>query len=73
MIRTGKPWHGAERELAYVLSSKRTRENGFGRLSYLNRVNLDRKVTSRKQRTDFGKYSCVNRTIQFWNQLPADV
>jgi hypothetical protein len=32
MIRNGKPWHGAERYLAYVLSSKRTQENGLGRL-----------------------------------------
>jgi hypothetical protein len=23
--------------------------------------------------TDIGKYSFVNRTIQLWNQLPADV
>jgi hypothetical protein len=27
---------------------------------------------SRKQRTDIGKYSFVNRTIQLWNQLPED-
>jgi hypothetical protein len=26
-----------------------------------------------KQETDIGEYSFVNRTIQFWNQLPADV
>jgi hypothetical protein len=26
---------------------------------------------TRKQRTDVGKYSFVNRTIQSWNQLPA--
>jgi hypothetical protein len=26
-----------------------------------------------KQKTDIGKYSFVNRTIQLWNQLPADV
>jgi hypothetical protein len=39
---------------------------------YLNRVDHDRKIRSRKQRTDIGKYSFVNRTIQFWNQLPAD-
>jgi hypothetical protein len=24
------------------------------------------------QRTDIGKYSFVNRTIQLWNQLPED-
>ena len=26
---------------------------------------------ARKQRTDVGKYSFVNRTIRNWNQLPA--
>jgi len=26
---------------------------------------------TRKQRTDFGKGSFVNRTITIWNQLPA--
>jgi hypothetical protein len=31
-----------------------------------------RKIRSRKQKTDIGKYSFVNRTIQLWNQLPAD-
>jgi hypothetical protein len=38
----------------------------------LSRVDHDRKNRSRKQRTDIGKYSFVNRTIQLWNQLPAD-
>jgi hypothetical protein len=36
-------------------------------------VDLNRKIRSRKQKTDIGKYSFVNRTIQVWNQLPADV
>jgi hypothetical protein len=31
-----------------------------------------RKIRHRKQRTDIGKYSCVNRTIKNWNQLPAE-
>jgi hypothetical protein len=31
-----------------------------------------RPIRSRKQRTDIGKYSSVNRTIQLWNQLPED-
>jgi hypothetical protein len=31
-----------------------------------------RKIRSRKQKTDVGKYSFVNRTIQLWNQLLAD-
>jgi hypothetical protein len=40
---------------------------------YLSRVDHDRKIRSRKQKTDIGKYSFVNRTIQLWNQLPAEV
>jgi hypothetical protein len=36
------------------------------------RVDHDRKIRSRKQKTDIGKNSFVNRTIQLWNQLPAD-
>jgi hypothetical protein len=38
----------------------------------LSRVDHDRKIRSRKQQTDIGKYSFVNRTIQLWKQLPAD-
>jgi len=40
---------------------------------YLSRVDHERKIKSRRQRTDIGKYSFVNRTIQNWNQLPAEV
>jgi hypothetical protein len=40
---------------------------------YLSEVCHDRKIRSRKQNTDIGKYSFVNRTIQLWNQLPEDV
>ena len=40
---------------------------------YLSRVDHERKIRSRRQRTDRGKYSFVNRTIQHWNQLPAEV
>ena len=40
---------------------------------YLSRVDHERKIRSRRQRTDIGKYSFVNRTIQGWNQLPAEV
>jgi hypothetical protein len=39
---------------------------------YLSRVDHDRKIRSRQQNTDVGKYTFVNRTIQLWNQLPAD-
>jgi len=40
---------------------------------YLSRVDHEREIRSRRQRTDIGKYSFVNRTIQHWNQLPAEV
>jgi hypothetical protein len=40
---------------------------------YLSRVDHERKIRSRRQRTDIGKYSFVNRTIEYWNQLPAEV
>jgi len=43
------------------------------RSHYLSRVDHERKIRSRRQRTDIGKYSFVNRTIQHWNQLPAEV
>jgi hypothetical protein len=39
---------------------------------YLSKGDHDKKIRNRKQRTDIGKYSFVNRTIQFWNQLPED-
>jgi hypothetical protein len=40
---------------------------------YLSRVDHERKIRSRRQSTDIGKYSFVNRSIQHWNQLPAEV
>ena len=43
------------------------------RSHYLSRVDHERKIKSSRQRTDIGKYSFVNRTIQHWNQLPAEV
>jgi hypothetical protein len=39
---------------------------------YLSRGDHDRKIRARKQRTDIGKYSFVNRTIKVWSQLPAE-
>jgi hypothetical protein len=39
----------------------------------VSRVDHERKIRSRRQRTDIGKYFFVNRTIQDWNQLPAAV
>jgi len=43
------------------------------RTHYLSRVDHERKIRSRGHRTDIGKISFVNRTIQHWNRLPADV
>ena len=40
---------------------------------YLSRVDHERKIRSRRQRMDIGKYSFVHRTIQHWNQLVAEV
>jgi hypothetical protein len=42
------------------------------RLYVLSRVDPDRKIRDRKQRTDIEKYSIVNRTIKNWNQLAAE-
>jgi hypothetical protein len=36
---------------------------------YLSRGDHVKKIRSRKQWTDIGKYSFVNRTIQLWNYL----
>ena len=44
-----------------------------GRSCTLSRVDHVRKIRSRRQRTDIGKYSFVNRTFEDWNQLPAEV
>jgi hypothetical protein len=38
---------------------------------YQSREDHNRKIRSRKQKTDIGKYSFLNRTIINWNQLPA--
>ena len=38
---------------------------------YLGSSDHNRKIRTRKQRTDVGKYSFINRTIKSWNQLPA--
>jgi hypothetical protein len=52
-----------------VLSSRRTRENGLGRLF----VDHDGKIRAESKREiSENWYSFVNRTTQLWNQLPAD-
>jgi hypothetical protein len=40
---------------------------------YFSRVDHVRKIKTRRQRTDIGKFSFVNRTIGDWNQLPVQV
>jgi hypothetical protein len=39
----------------------------------LSKVDHVQKIRGRKQRTDIGKYSFVNRAIENWNKLPAEV
>jgi len=46
--------------------------NRLRRPYYLSRFDHVRKNRDRKQRTDIGKYSFVNRTIKNWNQLPVE-
>jgi hypothetical protein len=43
------------------------------RSNYLSRIDHDWKIRNRRQRTDIGKYSFVNRTIRLWNRLPAEI
>jgi len=38
---------------------------------YLSGDDHNRKIRARKERTEVGKYSFVNRTINIWNQLAA--
>jgi hypothetical protein len=38
----------------------------------LSRDDHDLKIRSRKQRTDIGKYSFVNRSVKLWNSLSAE-
>jgi hypothetical protein len=51
----------------------KARGDRLQRPHYLSRVDHERKIRSRRQRTDIGKYSFVNMTIKDWNQLPAEV
>ena len=43
------------------------------RLNYLSKVDHERKIRNRKQRTDIRKYSFVNRNIRLWNRLPGEI
>ena len=47
--------------------------NRLERPDCLSRTDHNRKIRSRRQRTDIWKYSFVNRTIEDWNRLAAVV
>jgi hypothetical protein len=47
--------------------------DGLLKPCYLSRGDHSWKIRTRKQRTDVGKYSFVNRTIKSLNQLPASL
>ena len=40
---------------------------------FLSSVDHERKIRCRRQRTDIGKYFFVNKIVEHWNQLPAEV
>jgi hypothetical protein len=40
---------------------------------HVSRVDHEREFRSRRLRTDIGKYPFLNKTVQDWNQLPAEV
>jgi hypothetical protein len=50
----------------------KTIRDRFRRPYYLSRVDHVWKIRDRKQRTDIGKYSFLNKTIKNWNQLTAE-
>ena len=43
------------------------------RPNYLSRIDHGWKIRNRRQMTDIGKYSFVNRAIQLWNRLPVEI
>jgi hypothetical protein len=64
------------RALYKAYNSKRAWKDIGDRLQvphYLSRGDHYWKIRARKQRTDVGKFSFVNRTIADWNQLPEGV
>ena len=40
---------------------------------YLSRVDHERIIRNRRQRTDIGKYCFANRTVRLWNRLAAEI
>jgi hypothetical protein len=45
--------------------------DGLLKPCYLGMDDHNRKIRTKQQRSDVGKYSFVNRAIKNWNQLPA--
>jgi len=43
------------------------------RPNYLSRIDNEWKMRNRRQRTDIGKHSFVNRTIRLWNRLTVEI
>ena len=41
--------------------------------SYPSRGDHNRRIRTRKQRTDAGKFFFISRTIKSWNQLPTNL
>jgi len=60
-------WRSDSGERAWKATGDRLR-----RPYYLSRVDHVLRIRDRKQRTDIGKYSFVDRTIKNWNQLCAE-
>jgi hypothetical protein len=54
-------------------TGKRTWKAIGDRLQALSYFDHHWKIRARKQRTDIGKHSFVNRSITDWNQLPEGV
>ena len=50
----------------------KAKRNRLWRTYFLSRVDHVRKIRDRKERTNIGKYSFVNRTKNNWNQLHAE-
>jgi hypothetical protein len=71
--------HRRKLEQIYALYKAYSREparKGIGDITKAilseSRADHDWKIRNRRQGTDIGKHSFVNRTIQLWNKLPMN-
>jgi hypothetical protein len=67
VVSPGTPCSWCSTHIMWTILGYRT-----WRPCYLSRDDHDREIRRRKQRTDIGKYSLVNRTIKLCNNLPAE-